>query len=332
MTLVLTRRDACRRAILEVMAAAHHHRRVERRLIFVASFAEAHRAPGAPITCVIDLASVDGSGPDVVESVQLLLASRPGLNFVLLAAHTNPELEAQIIHGLRDLRCVSLVQSRELRDVERWKSVLQDQFVERHVLAIEADLRAACSPDQASFFEDPEVRRLLRLAVRIRKVEDLTADTGDQRVGVWRRFKRRWGRAPSEMLSLFRLLWAVHLRDQGHSSLEIARLLGFRDTQQCARRLGARLGLRKSDINRMSYRDVVGGVATCLVLRAPIGNLVGRAGAMLRRAIGATAVLMAAMLGGSDTDDEIWRQREVERRFDASDDDRPHPKLQRLAS
>lgn len=332
MTLVLTRREECRRAILEVMAAAPNPWRVERRPTFVASFAEAHRAPGGPTTCVIDLASVNGSGRDVVESVQLLLASKPGLNVVLLAAHTNPELENRIIHGLRDLPCVGLVHPRELRDLERWKSVLEDQFVERHSLTIEADLRAACPPDQAHFFEDPEAKRLLRLAVRVRKVGDLTADAGDQRVGVWRRFKRRWGRAPSEMLSLFRLLWAAHLRNHGHSSADIARLLGFRDTQHCARRLGARLGMRKSDINKLTYQEIVGGVAACLVQRAPIGNLVALAASMLRRAIGATAVLIAAIVGATDTDDEFWRVREVERRIDLTDDDRPQPKLQRLAS
>jgi AraC-like DNA-binding protein len=330
MPLVLTRREVCRRAILEVMAAAPNPWRVERRVTFVTSFAEAHRVSGGPTTCVIDLASVTGSGEDVVGSVHLLLVSRPGLNFVLLAAHTNPELENRIIHGLRDVRCVSLMHPRELRDVERWTSVLEDQFVERHAITIEADLRA-CSPNQ-HLSSRLKPRRLLRLAVRVRKVGDLTADAGDQRVGIWRRFKRRWGRAPSEMLSLFRLLWAAHLRNHGHSSADIARLLGFRDTQHCARRLGARLGMRKSDINRLTYQEVVGGVAACLVHRAPIGNLVALAGSMLRRAIGATALLIAVIVGGTDTDDEIWRLRDVERRIDMQDDDRPHPKLQRLAS
>ena len=224
------------------------------------------------------------------------------------------------------------MQPRELRDADRWKSVLQDQFVERHALTIQANLLTACSPDQTSFFEDPEVGRLLRLAVRFRKVGDLTADTGDQRVGVWRRFKRRWGRSPSEMLSLFRLLWAAHLRHQGHSSAEIAGLLGFRDTQHCARRLGARLGMRKSEINRLSYREVVAGVAACLVQRAPIGNLVALAGVMLRRAIGALAVFVAAIVGASDTDDEMLRPREIELRIDATDYDRPNTELQGLAS
>ena len=197
MILVLTRREACRRAMLEVMSTMPSWRPLERRLVFVTSFAEAHRAPGGQTTCVIDLASATGSGDDVIASVHLLLASKPWLSFVLLAAHTNPELEAQVIHGLRDLRCVSLVQPRDLHDVERWKSVLDDQFVARHAVMIEGDLRGACAADQASFFEDPEVKRLLRLAIRIRTVEDLSADVGSQRVGVWRRFKRRWGRAPS---------------------------------------------------------------------------------------------------------------------------------------
>ena len=335
MLLVLTRRDACRRVMLEMMAAAPNGRSFERRLVFVASFAEAHRALGGPTTCVIDLASANGSGDDIIGSIRLLLGSRPGLDFVLLASHTNPELEARIIHGLRDLRYVSLVQPRDLRNVELWKSLLHDQFVERHALAIEADLRAACAADQARFFDDLEVKRLLRQAVRIRRVDDLCADAGGERVGVWRRFKRRWGRSPSEMLSLFRVLWAAYLREQGHGSSEIAQLLGFRDSQHCARRLGARLGMRKADINALTYRQVVAGVAACLVQRAPISGFVALAVAAVRRAIGATAVLMAAIVGALDTDDELWGRPDVDhelvRRMEATGHDGLNSVLQRLA-
>ena len=113
-------------------------------------------------------------------------------------------------------------------------------------------------------------------------------------------------------------------------------MLGFRDAQHCARRLGARLGMRKSDINALSYTQVVAGVAACLVQRAPISGLIAMAGAALRRAIGATAVLVVAIVGSLDTDDDLWRRpdadNELVRRIKASDDDRPHPVLERLAS
>jgi hypothetical protein len=321
--------------MLEVMAAVPNGRSLERRLVFVTSFAEAHRALGGPTTCVIDLASADGLGEDVVGSVRLLLASKPGLSFVLLSAHTNPELEARIIHGLRELRDVELMQPRELRDVERWKNMLHDQFVERHALMIDADLRSACPIDQRGFFEDPEFKRLLRQAVRIRRVDDLCVDEGGERVGVWRRFKRRWGRSPSEMLSLFRVLWAAHLRHQGHSSAEIAHLLGFRDTQHCARRLGARLGMRKSDINALSYQQVVLGVTACLLERGPISGFVDLAMAALRRAVGATAVFFAAIAGALNTENDVWgradTENEIVRRSGATDEDGSNTILERLA-
>jgi AraC-like DNA-binding protein len=306
--IVLTRREVCRRAMLQVIADTSSSRlsqRLDRGVVFVTSFAEAHRAPSDPTTCVVDLGSMSGSGTDVIASVHRLLESRPWLGFVLLAAHTNPELEAEVIHGLRNLPRLSLVQPRELQDVERWKSLLQDQFVERHAVMIEADLRGACAADQARLFEDPEVKRLLRGALRIRKVEELSAHAGSQRVGVWRRFKRLWGRSPSEMLSLLRVLWAAHLRHHRHSSADIASVLGFRDTEHCARRLGARLGLRKSDINALSYREIVAAVATCLVQQAPVSMFVARVGAVLKRAARASALLMVAWAGGVDADGDF---------------------------
>jgi len=266
--------------------------------------------PGARSTFVLDLGSVTGSATDVIASVQRLLAARPWLGFVLVAAHANPEFEAGVIHGLRDLPRLDLVQPSELRDLERWNKLLQDQFVERHALLIEAELRAACAPDQGRLFDDLEVKRLLRGVIRIRKVEEWSAYAGGQRVGVWRRFKRLWGRSPSEMLSLLRVLWAAHLRHHRHSSAEIASVLGFRDTEHCARRLGARLGLRKSDINALGYREVVTAVATCLVQRAPLSAFVARVALALKRVAGTTAVLVAACVGGmSDDTDQRCEDR-----------------------
>jgi len=305
--IVLTRREVCRRAILQMTADASSSRlpqRFERGVVFVTSFAEAHRAPSDPTTCVVDLGSVSGSGADVIASVHRLLESRPWLGFVLLAAHTNPELEAEVIHGLRNLPRLDLVQPRDLGRAERWRSLLQDQFVERHALMIEADLRGACAADEARLFEDPEVKRLLRGAIRIRKVEELSVHAGSQRVGVWRRFKRLWGRSPSEMLSLLRVLWAAHLRHHRHSSADIASVLGFRDTEHCARRLGARLGLRKSDINALRYREIVAAVAVCLVQQAPISSFVAQVGIVLRRTARASAVFLAAWVGGVDVDSD----------------------------
>jgi AraC-like DNA-binding protein len=314
--------------MLQVIADTSSSRlsqRLDHGVVFVSSFAEAHRAPSDPTICVVDLGSVSGSGTDVIASVHRLLESRPWLGFVLLAAHTNPELEAEVIHGLRNLPRLSLVQPRELRDVERWRTLLQDQFVERHAVMIEADLRGAAG-DQARMFEDPEVRRLLRGALRIRKVEELSVHAGSQRVGVWRRFKRLWGRSPSEMLSLLRVLWAAHLRHHRHTSADIASVLGFRDTEHCARRLGARLGLRKSDINALSYGEVVSAVAACLVQHAPVSMFVARVGAVLKRAARASAVLVAACVGSMDFDGDLDLARRVALELDGGGDGWP-PKV-----
>jgi transcriptional regulator GlxA family with amidase domain len=149
---------------------------------------------------------------------------------------------------------------------------------------IEADLRNASPARRASFFEDPQIRNLLRLGARVRRVSDLAAVARRDRVGMWRRFKRRWGRSPSEMLTLFRVVWAAHLQHHGHSNAEIAQLLGFRDAHHYARRLGARLGLSKTVFNSLSYSDVVGGIAACLARRAPVSLLLRRAAALNRSA------------------------------------------------
>lgn len=282
MLLAVTRRDACRQALLEVMSALPGWPRLEQRPIFVSSFAEAHRVQTRHTACVIDLGSVSGSADDVLAAIRRLVTSRPWLNIVLLAAHLNPGLEAEVIFELRDVSCLSLMQPDELRDPARWTTLLQDQFVERHALMIEDALRNMSPVAPASLFEDPEIRELLRLGARVRRVGELAALWGRDRVGVWRLFKRGWGRSPSEMLSLFRVLWAAHLQHEGYASGEIARLLGFRDVRHYARQLGARLGLRKSILNRLGYSEVVTAVAICVAERAPASTLVRRVTAVAK--------------------------------------------------
>jgi hypothetical protein len=275
--LALTRREACRQALLEVTSALPGWQRLEQRPVFVKSFAEAHRVPSGHTVFVIDLGSVSGAVDEVIASIRRLVASRPWLNIVLLAAHLNPDLEAEVIFGLRDLPGLGLMQPSELRDSARWASLLQDQFVERHALMIETDLRGAWPVAPSAFFEDSEIRELLRFGARYRRVGDLVVVWGRERVGVWRRFKRRWGRSPSEMLSLFRVLWAAHLQHEGYASGEIAQLLGFRDVRHFGRQLGARFGLRKSVLNGLGYSEVVTAVAICLAQRVPLTLLLRRA-------------------------------------------------------
>jgi len=291
--------------MLEVIAHATSTRlpaASERRVVFIISFAEAHRAPTGATTCVVDLGSVGGSGVDVITAVHRLHRSRPWLGFVLVAAHADLDLEAEVIYGLRNLPRLALVKPRELHDIHRWKSLLEDQFVERHAMMIEADLRGAAGVDQARLFEDPEVKRLLRDAIHIRKVEELSTEGAVPRVGLWRRFKRLWGRSPSEILSLVRVLWAAHLRHHRYSSADIASVLGFRGTEHCARRLGARLGMRKSDLDALSYAQVVAAVVACLAQEAPVRSLVARASVAFRKAVRTSVVVAVTSMSGLDVD------------------------------
>jgi len=281
--LALTRRDACRQALLEVISTLPGWQKVEQRPVFVSSFDEAQRAHLEMTACVVDLGSLNGPAHEIAAAIHQLVGARPWLNVILVAPHMNPDVETEVIFRLRDVRCLGLVQPRELRDAERWQAVLQDQFVERHAMLIEADLRDACPPKLASFFEDPQIQELLRLGAHLRRVADLAIASGRERSGVWRRFKQRWGHSPSEMLSLFRVLWAAHLRHEGYANLEIARLLGFRDAHHYARRLGARLRLPKSVLNGLGYSDVVASVADCLVRRVPANTFGRRAAAKLKR-------------------------------------------------
>jgi hypothetical protein len=278
----LTRRDACRQALLEVLPAIPGWRGVEKRTVFVGSFAEAHRVAAGRTACLVDLGSVIGSADDIIAAIRRLLSSRPWLNIVLLAAHVNPDLEAEVLFGLRDVPSLSLVQPGELGDPARWTNLLDDQFVERHVSKIEADLRAACLPERASMFDDAEIRDLLRRGARVARVGAVAAASGRARVGIWRRLKRRWGRSPSEILSLFRVLWSAYLHQEGYANAEIARLLGFRDGHHAARQLGARLGLRKSTLNSLAYPDVVASVAACLTQGASASTLLRRAATLLK--------------------------------------------------
>jgi len=270
--------------MLEVVALLPGQPSVPEQAVFVASLAEAHLAPHQLTVCAIDLGSVTGPAHEVIASIRRFVASRPWLNVVLLPQHRHPELEIDVIFGLRDLPGVALMQPGDLRAPERWAAVLQDQFVERHALMLEAELRGASPSRSASFFQDPQVRQLLRLGARVRRVSDLAAVARKDRVGIWRRFKRRWGRSPSEMLALFRVAWAAHLQHHGHTNVEIARLMGFRDQHHYARRLGARLGISKATLNNLSYEDVIGGVASCLARRTSASTLFRRVAARRRSA------------------------------------------------
>jgi hypothetical protein len=188
--------------------------------------------------------------------------------------------------------------------------LLDDHFVTHHAAMIEADLRNATPGDRAWMFEDSEIKALLRRVARLRRVRDLAAASGRERVSVWRRFKRRWGRSPSEILSLFRVLWASHLRREGFANSEIARLLGFQDVHHCSRRIGARLGLPKSILNRLPYSEVVAAVVACLARGTPARALVSRATAALRQSARLSGVIITAL--GSALSGVVGTLRECE--------------------
>ena len=77
------------------------------------------------------------------------------------------------------------------------------------------------------------------------------------------------------------------------------------------------------------------GVIACLVQRAPISGFVALAVATVRRAVGATAVLMAAIVGALDVDDQLWGRpdadNEMVRKLNVFEGDGPNPVLERLA-
>jgi hypothetical protein len=93
--------------------------------------------------------------------------------------------------------------------------------------------------------------------------------------------------------------------------------------------------MRKADINALTYHQVAVGVIACVVQRAPISGFVALALATVRRAIGATAVLLAAMAGALDTDDQLWGRPDTDnervRRMETFDSEGPNPVFERLA-
>jgi len=98
----------------------------------------------------------------------------------------------------------------------------------------------------ATFFNDTEVRQLLRIATTTRTVGELSTRIDRNRTNLYRRFKRRLGRSPKEVLALLRLVWAARLREDGRTPAQIASFLGFKDTDQAGLRLGSKLGLKKA--------------------------------------------------------------------------------------
>jgi hypothetical protein len=168
----------------------------------------------------------------------------PWLNMALLSPLLNPELEVHAIDSIRSITFVTVVQNGDITGIEFWKRTFRNAFVELRAAQIEADLMVV-SPAAATFFNDPQVRQLLRVATSMRTVHQLTALLAPNRINLNRQFKRRWGRSPKEVLALFRLVWAAWLRAEGRTPAQIAHFLGFRNAQQARLCLGRKLGLKK---------------------------------------------------------------------------------------
>lgn len=310
--LVMTTRDECRAAMMTVVGAIPNWRSLESRLILVRSFGEAHRAlldntESSDQTMVVDLGSIGRRGDELVRGLWALRADYPWLTVVLLSPLLNPDLEVQAIHALRTLSYV-LVERDDMSNVARWKDLLHNTFVELRAAQIEADLMVV-SADAAAFFNDPDVRQLLRVATTARTVAELGTQLGCDRTELNRRFQRRIGRAPKEVLALFRLVWAVHLRVDGRTPAQIASFLGFKDTDHCALLLGRKLGLKKEQINNLAYDELVQCVAhSCTSQRTTrvkrlVSTLVRKARAILRRGMATAAIAVAACSWDGSADD-----------------------------
>jgi len=320
--IVLTNREACRTDMRIVVTSIPNWRTPETRIAFADTFADVHRLVLRETNMtdqlvVIDLGSIGRRGDELRHVMYAMREAHPWLNIALLSPLLDPEIEVHAIDSVRSITHVTVVQHDDMTNVTYWKELLRNVFLELRAAQIEADLMVVGVGAAAAFFDDPEVRLLLRAATVARSVSDLIPRFAPNRVTLNRRFKRRLGRSPKELLALFRLLWAACLRADGRTPAQIAHFLGYRDTDHAGMLLGRKLGLKKEQINALGYPELVKWVAECCTAQrhASVKELATQVARKVRAALKRSATsaalavvaLLGANCGGEDLAEDVDR-------------------------
>jgi hypothetical protein len=194
--------------------------------------------------------------PDLVATVR---DEYPQVGSVLYCPLLHPVAELQCVANLSPLGTAFVLCRDDLYLPDRWQRIIHEYAS----LRFRRFLRSAVGglgKDAGWDREDLEpLLTLLDHAPQLRHVKDVmvVVPGARRRQHLYERLGPRIHASLARLLAMFRVLWAVVLREAGWHVRAISAFLSYRSVEECRLRLGRRVGLRKGDINALTVGEAV---------------------------------------------------------------------------
>lgn len=221
---------------------------------------------------VFDLESIVHDHDAAVKIIEWL-AKGPWIHAVLVLTTTQIREQVVLLNAIKTaVPQASMVFGADVGSVDVWDDIYSRTITTVQGANLYRDLVQRVLDRQEILVEQELVIDILGAAPRTHQVGKLARLVGRTRGVLWKQLTNAGQLEPSELLTLFHLLYAVHLRDLAWTPEVVARYLQFPSNREFVRRMTRRLGTGIGVFFTRPYAEVMDWASRALAVQSTVAH------------------------------------------------------------